>query len=99
MLTSSVSPEESGNDDGTTVSEDPLMPHQISYGSNMRTPSSISTASGLNLTLNVRVSTAPPRSDLTIHPNQPYLECSKPMAEVNLFHLKEEGDKQGHGDS
>ena len=96
---SSTSPEEQG-DDGTTGTGDLLLPRRIfcPSDSTTSTPSSISTASRIDLTTDVDLNqpkqSASNRRQVAAedHPDQPYMDCATPLQDVNLYHAKEEKD-------
>ena len=101
---SSTSPEEQG-DDGTTGTGDLLLPRRIfcPSDSTTSTPSSISTASRIDLTTDVDLNqpkqSASNRRQVAAedHPDQPYMDCATPLQDVNLFHVKEEKEEEGDG--
>jgi hypothetical protein len=97
-----LSPAEERGDDGTsTATGDPLLPRQIFCPSDVSTPSSIATATPrIDSNANVLDLLNEARHSAVLDdPNQPYLECSRPIAGVNLSHIKEEEEELGDGDS
>jgi hypothetical protein len=77
---------------------------QIFCPSNISTPSSISTAPRSDSTVDVHLHQ--PRQSSTVRDqvaedptNQPYMDCSTLLHDVNLCHVKQEEEEQGDSDS
>ena len=98
-LASSLSnPEEQGDDDGTTDTGDPLLPRQIFCPSDASMPSSTPTAPRMDLHQPRQSATV--RGEVAEDPNQPYMNCTSALIDVNLLHVKQEEQELGDdGDS